>query len=262
MTYQQPARQQLILRPKTAPIARAIEQPPIQAARQQEFLPVEEKKNEQQAQKDITPKPSFWRRLFWQGKIGPAFWTITSVISLTVNVILVLILFVLGQQLFNLKDLVQNQLIGGLYQNFVLMDQAHIRTTIPVSAEVPAKFDLPLSTHTIVTLTEDTRLNNATIYELNAGALYISRARTNIILPAGTELPVALNLTVPVDQMIPVELTVEVDIPLNQTELHQPFVGLQEVVKPYYTLMDSLPNSWQEALCTPENEELCLQWVR
>jgi hypothetical protein len=64
---------------------------------------------------------------------------------------------------FTLKDLVKNQVLGGLYQNFVMMDQAHIRTQIPVKAQVPAKFDLPLSTNTTVTLTEDTTITNATI---------------------------------------------------------------------------------------------------
>jgi hypothetical protein len=32
-------------------------------------------------------------------------------------------------------------------------------------------------------------------------------------------------------------LDVPVDIPLSQTELHEPFVGLREVVEPYYCLV-------------------------
>lgn len=201
------------------------------------------------------------RQWFQLGKVGPAFWTVSSIVSMVVNIILIVVLLSLGRQLFALKHLVEDQLLGGLYENFVAMDNAHIRTSIPVAAQVPAKFDLPLSTNTTVTLTEDTYLNNATIYEFNAGALYISRAATNIILPAGTQLPVALNLTVPVDQQIPVNLIVDVDIPLNQTDLHKPFVGLQEVVKPYYTLLDSLPDTWPEALCGPEPSGLCKQFV-
>lgn len=198
------------------------------------------------------------RRWIRSEKIGPAFWTVTGVVSLLVNVILVVLLLSLGKQLFALKSLVEDQLLGGLYQNFVLMDQAHIRTTIPVAAEVPAKFDLPLNTTTTVVLTTDTTLPNATIYELNAGnALYIPRASTNIVLPAGTELPVQLDLIVPVDQKIPVALNVNVDIPLNQTELHQPFVGLQKVIEPYYQYLDSLPDSWDEVLCGSGPSLLC-----
>lgn len=203
------------------------------------------------------------RRWIRGEKIGPAFWTVAGIISMTVNIVLIILLVVLGQQLFSLKQVIEKQMIGGLYENFVLMDNAHIRTTIPVSTEVPAKFDLALNTTTTVVLTEDTHLPNATIYEFNAGGmLFIPRAQTNIILPAGTRLPVALDLTVPVDQMIPVDLAVEVDIPLNQTELHEPFVGLQEVVSPYYSLLGSLPNSWREALCEPEPSALCLRFTK
>ena len=116
-------------------------------------------------------------------------------VSILINIILFAVLFSVGQQLFSLKSLVETQLLGGLYQNFVAMDKAHIRTTIPINAQVPAKFDLPLKTKTTVTLTEDTHLDHATIYELNAGALFISEAKTNIVLPAGTTLPVELDLT-------------------------------------------------------------------
>lgn len=91
--------------------------------------------------------------------------------------------------------------------------------------------------------------------------MYISRANTNIILPAGTSLPIHLSLTVPVDQQIPVDLLVDVNIPLNETELHEPFVGLQEVVKPYYTLLGSVPDSWQAVLCGPQPEEWCREII-
>jgi hypothetical protein len=210
---------------------------------------------------ESAPAPRARRRFIRLEKIGPAFWTISSIISMIVNIILIVLLISLGQQLFTLKDLVKNQVLGGLYENFVMMDQAHIRTQIPVKAQVPAKFDLPLSTNTTVTLTEDTNITNATIYELNAGALTISRAGLNIILPAGSKLPVALNLTVPVDQKIPVELLVNVDIPLNQTELHKPFVGLRKVVEPYYGMLDKLPDSWQQVICGPQPSGLCARIV-
>jgi hypothetical protein len=151
------------------------------------------------------------------------------------------------------------------------MDQASIKTKIPINTTVPAKFDvmlnttvpakfdLPLNTATIVTLTQDTNIGNATIYNLQAGPLHIDRASANITLPAGTQLPVQLNLTVPVDQQIPINLVVpidqqipvnlivDVDIPLSKTELHEPFWGLRQVVEPFYTGMETLPDSWGDA---------------
>jgi hypothetical protein len=210
----------------------------------------------------LTPKlktPQNTQRVRWfrVEKIGPAFWTVASLISLLVNIILIVVLVSLARQLFVMKQLVNDQLLGGLYGNFEKMDQAHIRTTIPINTQVPAKFDLPLNTTTKVTLTDDTLIPNAQITNLNAGNLYISQATMNILLPAGTQLPVQLNLTVPVDQQIPVNLVVDVDIPLNQTELHQPFVGLQDVVKPYYTLLNGMPNTWQQTLCGPNPSGLC-----
>jgi hypothetical protein len=189
----------------------------------------------------------------------PAFWTIACLISLLVNIILIVILFSLGSQLFTLKKLVQGQVLGGLYQNFILMDQAHIKTTIPISTSVPAKFDLPLKTNTVVILTENTLLENAKVARLQTGGLTIVNAPATIELAAGTRLPVALDLTVPVDQMIPVNLEVAVDIPLSQTELHQPFAGLQEVIRPYYKMLEDTPNSWDEILCTTGGGLFCPQ---
>ncbi len=190
-------------------------------------------------------------------KFAQAFWTVSSLLSLAVNVILIVALIAVGRQLFTLKALVQDQLLGGLYKNFILMDQAHIQATIPVSAEVPARFDLPLKTNTVVVLTEDTTLNDASVARLTTGGLTIVNAPATIVLPAGTRLPVALDLVVPVDQMIPVSLNVQVDIPLNKTQLHEPFVGLQEVVRPYYRLLGSVPGNWSEMMCGQSPNRLC-----
>ncbi|PKN95448.1 MAG: hypothetical protein CVU44_01830 [Chloroflexi bacterium HGW-Chloroflexi-6] len=166
----------------------------------------------------------------------PIFWTVASIFSMLVNVILVIVLLVLARELFTLKGMVGDGLLGGLYQNFVLMDRAHIRTTIQVQTDVPVQFNLPVQTNTTVQLTEDTRIEGARV-TLNTGGLNILSAPTNIILPAGTNLPIALDITVPVNTTIPIVLDVPVDIPLEETELHQPFVGLQEVVAPYYWML-------------------------
>ncbi len=105
---------------------------------------------------------------------------------------------------------------------------------------------------TQVTLTKDTPVKNATVY-LNGQPV-----PTDIVLKKGTKLNIALSLVVPVNQMLPVTLNVPirlevpVDIPLDQTELHQPFTGLQEVISPLKSLMDDLPDSWNETpLCGP-----------
>ncbi len=199
------------------------------------------------------PQPRARRGL----NIMPAFWTVTGLISLTFNVILIVVLFGLANQLFTLKAIVQDQLIGGLARNFELMDQAHIVTNVKIDTQVPAKFSLPLETDTSVTLIKDTTIRTAKV-TLATGGLQIVNAPTNIILPAGTVLPIHLSLSVPVDQQIPVSLNVPIDIPLEKTELHKPFVGLQNVVRPYQDLLKSVPGTWREIICGANPSDFCL----
>src|SRR5215211_6528579 len=59
-------------------------------------------------------------------KFMPAFWTIASVISLTVNIILIIILLITFQMLGAILTTTDDKitgLLGGLYTNFVKMDQ-------------------------------------------------------------------------------------------------------------------------------------------
>ena len=174
-------------------------------------------------------------------KFLPAFWTIASVMSFTVNVVLVIVLAIVLQNLSAVGITVMglsDHLLGGLYNNFVKMDQAHIKTNIPISKEIPVQFTLNVSGPTSVTLSEDVTINGASV-TVFTGGLNISNARANIVLPQGTVLPIYIqNLAVPVDQKVLAELDVAVDIPLEQTELHDPFVGLRQVVEPFYCLLN------------------------
>jgi hypothetical protein len=172
---------------------------------------------------------------FW-----PPFWTIASVLSMFVNIVLIIALLVL---LPNVKKLDANnmvglggKLLGDLYTNFEKMDRAHITTTIPVESTIPVKFDLQLNQQTNVVLSQAVTINNALV-TVKTGGLNITNALTTIVLPEGTILPIYLNLTVPVDTTVPVAMNVEVDIPMAQTQLHEPFFGLQEAVKPFYCMI-------------------------
>jgi hypothetical protein len=65
-------------------------------------------------------------------------------------------------------------------------------------------------------------------------------------------LPINIeSLAVPVNQSVLAVLDVPVNIPLNQTQLHEPFVGLQKVVEPWYCLVE--PNATFNGLqvCSP-----------
>jgi hypothetical protein len=200
----------------------------------------------------------------WRGKVGEAFWTTASLVSLVINVILVAVIILLAREVFTIKRVVHHQVIGGLYDNFTKMDQSHIVTTIQVSDtitvqdNIPVVFNLPLKQETTVVLTRDTPIRNATIF-LNGRAVPL-----DIILKKGSPLYIALDMVVPVNQTIPVvlnvpvDLSVPVDIDLSQTDLHAPFVGLQNVVRPYDELLDKLPDTYDELfICNPLTNWWC-----
>ena len=180
-------------------------------------------------------------------KLLPAFWTVASVMSMTVNIVLIVVLLTMWQMLDAIRGIQATAnsqasgLLGGLYTNFVKMDQANIRTNIHVEKEIPVQFSLNVSGPTDVTLSRPVTISGALV-TVQTGGLNIVNARATIVLPEGLVLPINIqNLVVPVDQKVLAALDVPVDIPLDQTELHEPFVGLQKVVEPWYCLVE--PNA-------------------
>jgi hypothetical protein len=187
---------------------------------------------------------------FQPAKTLPAFWTVASLLSLIINVILIVVLILLGRELFVLKALVGDQLLGGLYENFIYMDTAHIKTNINVADTIPINFSLPISQDTVVVLTQNTSISGANV-RINTGGITIN-STASIVLPAGTKLPVHLDLNVPVTTTVPININVPVDIPLQQTELHRPFIGLQQVVAPFYNLLQPQVKKSQDLqICKP-----------
>ena len=171
------------------------------------------------------------QKISYQGKFLPAFWTVSAIFSLLVNILLIAVLISFGRNFFALKALVTNGLVNGLSDNLALMDKAHIVTTVPVQTTVqlqddlPVVFDVPLKQNSQVTLTRATEVDATTFIN---GAL----VPLNVTLPAGTPLQLTLDVTIPVSQSVPVDLTVPVsllvplDVAVDQTDLHQAIVGL------------------------------------
>jgi hypothetical protein len=164
--------------------------------------------------------------------------------SFTVNIVLLIALLLAIQTLKDIPTIPSvatdqlSGLLGGLYTNFVKMDEANIRTTIHVEKEIPVQFSLNVSGPTNVTLSQPVTIRGALV-TVETGGLNIVNARATIVLPKNTLLPINIeNLVVPVDQQVLASLDVPVDIPLDQTELHEPFVGLQKVVEPWYCMVE------------------------
>jgi len=180
-------------------------------------------------------------------RLLPTFWTIASVISLTVNLLLLIVLAVVllkGNALG-----VGNGLLGGLYSNFERMDQAHIKANIPVQTSIPLNLSIPVQTTTGITLAQDVAITGAHV-KINTPLFNID-APAEVTLPAGTSLNVVLNFTVPVQTEVPVTLNVPVDIPLQDTELHPIIAGLQSTIKSLYCLINPFALSLNGSMICP-----------
>jgi hypothetical protein len=194
------------------------------------------------------PQPDGTRRPWWSSGTFPLFWTVASAISLTVNVILCLLIFGLLWFRGPITKVVTGQsssVLGGLYSNFQAMDRATIKATVPVEGTIPVTINnitVPVRTTTTI-LVQPGQVACLSNIRIVTGGLNLN-APGCITFGQETPLRVNLNLDIPLQNInldVPVHLSVPVTIPLRDTELHQPFVGLQEVVRPWYCLF--LPKS-------------------
>ncbi len=187
-----------------------------------------------QAPLPAAPKAESVKRGF---HLLPAFWTIASIISLGVNIVLLAV--ILGAlHGFDISGLRQmgTGLVGGLYSNFEKMDAAHIKTTIPVQTNIPLSMSIPVQTTTNISLADAVEIPNAHV-KISTGTFNID-SDADVTLPAGTNLNVVLNFNVPVQTTVPVTLSVPVDIALNKTDLHPAITGLESTIKPLYCMLN------------------------
>jgi hypothetical protein len=182
---------------------------------------------------------------------GPAFWTITGCLSLIVNAVLITVLLSIFPFVGVFGPTAQNMgvdLVGGLYNNFEELDNAVIDKIIPVDANIPLDIVVPVETTTQIVLAEKVDIPNATVQITTGGVAINSNA--HVTLPAGTPLMVKLDFDLPVKKDIPVHLDVPVNIPMADTGLHKPFVGLQEVIRPLYCFLNkNATNLKGQSLC-------------
>ena len=168
----------------------------------------------------------------------PTLWSIASILSLTMNAVLLIALLLLLNQLGGLNvSSMGTGLLGGLYTNFERMDQAHIRTTIPVQTTIPLALTIPVQTTTAITLAQSVVINNAHVRI--ATSTFNIDSNAEVTLPAGTPLNVNLNFNVPVQTSVPVTLNVPVDIAVQDTELHPAIIGLESTIRPLYCMVNS-----------------------
>lgn len=195
----------------------------------------------------LPPLPSITLPKVNRAALPRALWNVVSILSLIVNVILLAILLLVSRLSFYARDTISRRILfEGLYVPFGKLDQAHIRATIPITQEV--HITLPVRQTTVVTLTENTLIRNARVSILNTPA--------DITLPAGTRLPIELDMVI--DATVPISMTVPVDIPLAETELHEPFTDLQRTFRPLITLL--YPQDWSQSGVCKLWRGLCDWW--
>lgn len=178
---------------------------------------------------------AFLRRM-WR-----AFQTVAILFSFTMNLALLIALILLYTQLAAIKGAV-NETVARLEGVVQDLGNTHISTTIPIRQSVPVAFELPVQQETVVVTLAPVPITTAATFQLPGGGGTIN-GMVFINLPAGTRLPVRLNMTVPVRTQIPVNFDQPVDIALGSSGLDPVVVRLLALLKDLKALLALIPGS-------------------
>jgi hypothetical protein len=177
---------------------------------------------------------------------GGSIWRLSALISLTINILFLAFILWIGSRLFNFKADVVQPLLEGVYNAVGQMDEVEVQKEVQVHSDIPVAFNIPLQRNTIVTLSEPTRIEGATLSIRSA--TFSVDAPSTIDLPIGTQLPITMDLTIPVNTTIPVELTVPVDLVLSESDMQPAIQAIQDLIAPYEQLLEEAPDCWQMLL--------------
>lgn len=168
----------------------------------------------------------------------PTFWKAMIITSFVINMLLVFVLVLIagfflrwraqiGETTLGARDFARANVVE-LRDVVQQLQNAHIKTTIPLNQPLPVHLDVPIDQTTLVTTTADVPISVPAFIDMGPfGQLH---PNVNLALPAGTRLLIALKLNVPLDTTIPVKLDVPVDIAMKDTELAPQFRRLGGVV--------------------------------
>ncbi len=119
-------------------------------------------------------------------------------------------------------------LVKGISDGFEAMNSSTITTTIPINEIVPISLDIPVQQTTVIQLTEPILLNDLPVTVRLLGEAGTINGITDITLPEGTLLPIALDMNIQVTDSIQVAFPVDVAIPISDTELSEGLIGIQK----------------------------------
>jgi hypothetical protein len=174
------------------------------------------------------------RQKFWD-----AAKTLTLIVSMIINLILIVAVVILANQVGAIK-MTLNSVLGQLDSAFEGLGAASIKDTIAINQQVPVRFDLPLSQDTVVITQGPVPINTQATFSL--GQFGSINGTVSLQLPAGTQLPVHLDLVVPVSNTIPVVFDQPINIPLAEKGLGSVVAKLRAALAPIIALVDQLPD--------------------
>jgi hypothetical protein len=183
-------------------------------------------------------------------RLWNAFKNLAIIFSFAVNFVLVLILLLVvlnPEPIFQIKSEVAEPLLVDLDQAFAALGETEIETTVYITDTMPVVFDLPLQQNTDVILTQPVPLNVPAMFVLPGGGGNIN-GTVSLNLPQGQRLPVSLSMNVPVSTTVPVVMQVPVEIPLADAGMAPAIEQLRAVFRPVTGFVQSLPDSAEELI--------------
>jgi len=173
-------------------------------------------------------------RKFWD-----AAKTITLIVSMFIDLILIVAVVILANQVGAIK-MTLNTVLGQLDSAFEDLGQVVITDTIKISQQVPVRFDLPLKQDTVVTTQAPVPISTQATFSL--GQFGSINGTVSLQLPPGTSLPVRLEITVPVSNVIPVVFDQPVRIPLAEKGLGSVVTKLRAALAPIIGVVQQMPD--------------------
>jgi hypothetical protein len=174
-------------------------------------------------------------------RVWAALKSITLLVSMFVNLILIVVVVVLINQVGAIKMTLAS-ILGQLDSAFQGLGAATIVDTIKIDQQVPVRFDLPLSQDTTVVTQAPVPITAYATFSL--GQFGSINGTVSLALPTGTALPVHLELTVPVSNSIPVVFDQPVSIPLAERGLAPVVAKLRSALGPLINLVKQLPDAF------------------
>ncbi len=178
-------------------------------------------------------KPSFLERI-WN-----ALKNINLIISMAVNLVLIVVIIVLISQVGAIKATLSS-VLGQLDSAFEDLGSSSIADTIQIDQHVPIEFSLPIDQNITVETQAPIPLSVPTTFSL--GAFGTINGTVSLQIPAGTSLPIHLQMTVPVSNQIPVKFDQPISINLYSKGLGPVVNKLRAALAPIIQLVHQLPD--------------------